>query len=147
MFDPDGAGTFRWVLLFTAAGLAAYGLMGGDEERHRRVGYVNGAGVALLAIALTYGIESLGGIFGGGGSGVEAGTGWELVLLAGGAALIAYTAAFARSGPAYLGLANLFAFVILAGAASNDGPSLVGWPLLLLLGTAGLLAVALRPRT
>ena len=58
------------------------------------------------------------------------------MLLAGGAALIAYTAAFARSGPAYLGVANLFAFVLLAGAASDDGPSLVGWPLLLLLGTA-----------
>ena len=55
------------------------------------------------------------------------------MLVAGGAALIAYTAAFARSGPAYLGVANLLAFVILAGQASDDGPSLVGWPLLLLL--------------
>jgi len=146
-FDPDGAGTFRWVLLFTAIGAAAYGLMGADEERHRRVGWVNAAGVALLGIALTYAIEALQDIIGSGGSGVEAGTGWELVLLGGGAALIAYTAAFARSGPAYLGVANLFAFVILAGQASDDGPSLLGWPLLLLLGTAALLAVALRPRT
>jgi energy-converting hydrogenase Eha subunit A len=143
-FDPDSAGTFRWVLLFTAIGAAAYGLMGSDDQRHRRVGWVNAAGVALLGIALTYAIEGLEGIFGGAGSGVEAGTGWELVLLAGGAALIAYMASFARSGPAYLGVANLAAFVILAGAASDDGPSLVGWPLLLLLATAGLLVFALR---
>ena len=60
-FDPDGAGTFRWVLLFTAIGAAAYGLMGADEERHRRVGWVNAAGVALLGIAGTYAIEALGG--------------------------------------------------------------------------------------
>ena len=143
-FDPDGADTFRWVLLFTAVGAAAYGLMGADEEGHRRVGWVNAAGVALLGIAGTYALEFLGsGLLGG----VEAGTGWELVLLAGGAALIAHAAVFARSGPAYLGGANLFAFVILAGAPSDDGPSLVGWPLLLLMGTAGMLVVALRPRT
>ena len=59
-FDPDGAGTFRWVLLFTAVGAAAYGLMGADEERHRRVGWVNAAGVALLGIAGTYALEVLG---------------------------------------------------------------------------------------
>jgi hypothetical protein len=147
VFDPDGAGTFRWVLLFTAIGAAAYGLMGGDEERHRHVAWVNAAGVALLGIALTYGIEGLQGLVGGFGGGVEAGAGWELILLAGGAALIAYTAEFARSGPAYLGVANLLAFVTLAGTASDDGPSLIGWPLLLLLGTAALLVVALRPRT
>ena len=143
VFDPDEINTFRWVLLFTAAGLAAYGLMGGEEERHRRVGWVNASGVAVLGIAGTYGIEAFGRLFEGGG--VEAGTGWELVLLAGGAALIAYSATFLRSGPGYLGVANLFAFVILAAAASGDGPSLVGWPLVLLLATAALLALALRP--
>ena len=145
-FDPDGAGTFRWVLLFTALAMAAYGLMGGEEERHRRVGWVNAAGVALLAIPGTFGLEAFGGLLQGGGE-VEAGTGWELVMLGGGAALIAYTATLARSGPAYLGVLNLAAFVLLAGEASDDGPSLIGWPLLLLLGTAALLAVALRPRT
>lgn len=145
VFDPDGAGTFRWVLLFTAVALAAYGLMGGEDERHRRVGWVNAAGVALLGIAGTYALEAFGGLFD--NSDVEAGTGWELVIVAGGAALIAYAAAFARSGPAYLGVANLIAFVFLAASASDDGPSLVGWPLVLLLATATLLAVALRPRT
>lgn len=145
VFDPDEINTFRWVLLVTAVALAAYGLMGGDEERHRRIGWVNASGAAVLGIAGTYGIEAFGGLFEGGG--VEAGTGWELVVLAGGAALIAYTATFLRSGPAYLGVANLFAFVVLAASASDDGPSLVGWPLVLLLATAVLLAVALRPRT
>ena len=143
VFDPEGANTFRWVLLFTAVGLAAYGLMGGEEERHRRVGWVNAAGVAVLGIAGTYAIEALEGLFG--DAQVEAGAGWELVLLAGGAALIAYTALYLRSGPAYLGVANLFAFVVLGATASDDGPSLVGWPLVLLLATAALLALALRP--
>lgn len=143
VFDPDEINTFRWVLLFTAVGLAAYGLMGGEEERHRRVGWVNASGVAVLGIAGTYGIEAFGGLFEGGG--VESGTGWELVLLVGGAALIAYSATSLRSGPAYLGVANLFAFVILAAAADEDGPSLVGWPLVLLLATAVLLVLALRP--
>ena len=144
-FDPDEINTFRWVLLFTAVGLAAYGHLGHGEERHRGVGWVNASGVAVLAIAGTYGIEAFSGLFEGGD--VEAATGWELVILAGAAALIAYAAAYIRSGPAYLGVANLFAFVVLAAAPSDDGPSLVGWPLLLLLVTAGLVALALRPRT
>lgn len=143
VFDPDEITTFRWVLLVTALAMAAYGLMGGEEERHRRVGWVNASGVAVLSIAGTYGIEAFGGLFEGGD--VEAGTGWELVLLAGGAALVAYGATFLRSGPAYLGVANLFAFLVLAAAASDDGPSLVGWPLVLLLATAALLGLALRP--
>ena len=143
VFDPDEITTFRWVLLVTALAMAAYGLMGGEEERHRRVGWVNASGVAVLSIAGTYGIEAFGGLFEGGG--VEAGTGWELVLLAGGAALIAYGATFLRSGPVYLGVANLFAFLVLAAAASDDGPSLVGWPLVLLPATAALVGLALRP--
>ena len=78
---------------------------------------------------------------------VDAGTGWELVMLAGGAALIAYTAAYGRSGPAYLGVANLLAFIVLSAAPDEDGASLVGWPLILLLVTAGLLVMALRRDT
>jgi hypothetical protein len=39
----------------------------------------------------------------------------------------------------------LLAFVFLA-ADSGDEPSLVGWPLVLLLVSLGLVALALRPR-
>jgi len=143
VFSPDGAGTYRWILLFTALALAAFAQMARGGEPHHGVGFVNAAGLALLGIAITYGIESIEGLFGGSVD-VDAGTGWELVLLLGGAALIAYAITASRSGPGYLGVANLLAFLLLSAGASDDGASLVGWPLLLLLVTAGLLVLALR---
>jgi hypothetical protein len=145
VFDPDGLGTFRWILLFAALGFAAYSLAG-PEEDHHGVGDMNTAGLAVLAIAGTYGLERFELIFDDSG-GVEAGTGWELVLLVGGLGLIAYSLLKAKAGPGYLGVANLIAFVILGGAVGDDGPSLVGWPLIVLLVTAGLLVVALRRDT
>lgn len=145
VFDPDSIATFRWVLLFTAIGFAAYALAGPDED-HRAVGDINAAGLSLLAIAVTYGVESLqGGLLGGSTDlGGDSGTGWELVLLVGGLGLVAYSWAKSKAGPGYLGVANLFAFVLLGGAVGDDGASLVGWPLILLLVTAGLLVAALR---
>jgi hypothetical protein len=144
VFDPGGISTFRWILLFTAIGFAAYALAGPDED-HRAVGDINAAGLAVLAIAGTYAVEGTELLFGGAGDGmVESSTGWELVLLLGGLGLLAYSWAKAKAGPGYLGVANLIAFVILGGAVGDDGPSLVGWPLLALLLTAGLLVLALR---
>jgi hypothetical protein len=47
---------------------------------------------------------------------------------------------------AFLGAANLALFVAVAGPRSGDGPSLIGWPIVLLLMAGGLLAIGLRPR-
>ena len=143
VFSPDGAGTYRWILLFTAIALAAFSQTARAEEPEHSTGFVNAAGLAVLGIAITYGVESLAGVFGGSVD-AEAGSGWELVLLLGGAALVAYAAGTGRSGPGYLGVANLLAFVLLSAAPGDDGASMVGWPLILLLVTAGLLALALR---
>jgi hypothetical protein len=77
---------------------------------------------------------------------LNAGTGWELVLLALGLALVAYAGVDREPGPGYLGFVVLVLFVVLAGQPSEDGASLIGWPILLLfLGGAGV-AAGLRPR-
>lgn len=143
-FSPDGAGTFRWVLLFTALGLAALGERRRSERPEHAVGFVNAAGLAILGIAVTYAVEGLGGLFGGGGS-VDAAWGWELVLVTGGAALVVYSARAHLSGPGYLGAINLLAYTLLAATTGDDGPSLIGWPIVLILVSAGLLMLALRP--
>ena len=82
---------------------------------------------------------------GGADDGVDADAGWELVILAGGFALIAYAVWARQSGPAYLGFLNLTAFVLLAGPASEDGPSMIGWPIVMLLVAGAVLAAGMRP--
>ena len=79
-------------------------------------------------------------------AGGHAGTGWELVLLAVGLALVAYAGVDREPGPGYLGFVVLALFVAIAGPPSISGASLIGWPILLLiLGGAGV-AAGLRPR-
>jgi hypothetical protein len=142
-FSPDGATTFRWVLLLLALALGAAGAARRASAEHHAVGFVNAAGLAVLGIAITYAIESFG-LFLGDGSSAHGATGWELVLLAGGAALLCYAAVARQSGPGYVGAANLVAFFLLASSPGGDGPSLIGWPLVLLIVTAALLAAGLR---
>ncbi len=67
------------------------------------------------------------------------------MILAGGFALIAYSAWTRQSGPAYVGALNLLAFVLLAGGPGEDGPSLIGWPIVMLVVSAGLLIMGMRP--
>ena len=145
VFSPEGAATFRWVLLAAAIALAASAARAPDRGAHHAVGYVNAAGVSVLAIAIVYALQGLGPIFLGAGARIDAATGWELVILAGGFALIAYSVWVRQSGPAYLGLLNLTAFALLAYGADEDGPSLIGWPIVMLLVAAALLAAGLRP--
>jgi hypothetical protein len=144
VFSPDSSATFRWVLFVGVLALTALAVFGPDRGRHHTVGYVNAAGVALLAIGTIFGIDAIGLLFGGEGT-VDAATGWELVILLGGVALLAYSAWAHASGPAYLGFLNLVSFVFLAYSPGDDGPSLIGWPLVLVLMTAGLLVAGLRP--
>jgi hypothetical protein len=126
------------------------------RDRHRRhaVQLVNAGGLATLLLGVTYAyslallslLRGTGGLltlFG--GQPATAPFGWKLFILAVGFALLAYAAADHESGPAYVGTAVLFTFVLLVGIHLGRG-SLVGWPLfLLLIGAAGL-AVGLRPR-
>lgn len=145
VFSPDAAATFRWVLLGGALALTAFAARAPDRGAHHRVGYVNAAGAAVLAIALVFGVDAFGALFLGADDPVDAAVGWELVILAGASALIAYSVWARQSGPAYLGFLNLTAFVLLAGEATDDGPSLIGWPIVLVLISVAALVAGLRP--
>jgi hypothetical protein len=146
-FSPDGPSTFRWIFLLLAVGFGAAGVAAQEEPR-RSVALVNAAGVALLGLAVTFALTAFAGAvtpFGGGTSAasVNTGTGWEIILIVGAFALLAYAALKHASGPGYLGVANLIAFVAIAARPGEDGASLIGWPLVLILVTGALLAAAL----
>ena len=148
VFSPEEVDTFRWILLLTAVGFGAYGASQRASEPHHAVGDVNAAGVALLALAGTFLVEAIleaafGGLSGVSSADTEVAWGWELVLLVGGALLIAYSVLARQAGPGYLGAANLLAFGVLASTPGEDGASLIGWPLVLIVVTGGLLALGL----
>jgi hypothetical protein len=150
VFDPDEVDTFRWILLFLFLGFALVANRLRDERLHHAVPFVNAAGLSLLALAVTFAVEEFVGVFFGGLAGAlgegdfGTGWGWELFLLAGALALIAYATLDRQSGPGYLGAATLFLFVLIAAVPGEEGPSLIGWPLVLMLLTGGLLFLALR---
>ena len=146
VFTPEEVDTFRWILLLIALGFGAFGAARRPTAPHHAVAFVNAAGVALFALAATFLVEVvLGSIFSGLGgvisSAGEVGWGWELVLLVGGAALIAYSVVAGQAGPGYLGALNLFSFGLLATVPGEDGASLIGWPLVLILATVALFAL------
>lgn len=142
----SSATTYRWLLALAALAYVTVSLLlRGPAPRHSEQ-MVNAAGLAILAIALT---GLAGGLFGllspfGGERFELLPNGWELVVLFAGCGLIAYGAVDRAPGPAYLGLANLLAFLAAAGA-SRDA-TLLYWPLILLALGLGAMAGGLRPR-
>jgi hypothetical protein len=68
---------------------------------------------------------------------------WELVVLAAGCGLIAYGAVDRVPGAAYLGVANLLAFVAVSVIGAEE--TLRWWPLVLILLGLGAMAAGLRP--
>jgi hypothetical protein len=141
IFDLDSPlRTFRWLLMLAAILLGAAGTATRDARPRHGVALVNAAGLVTLGLAHTFGA----GAFAGVGSGATAGWGWELFVLLVGAALVGFAMANKEPGPGYLGAAVLAAFALMA--ADSGEPSLVGWPLVLLLVAIALLALGLRPR-
>lgn len=145
VFDANSLTTYRWLLLVLAlAYVVASLLLRGPAPRHSEQ-LVNAAGLAILAIALT---GLLGGLFALFNSILTFSSllpnGWELVVMATGCGLVAYGAIDHAPGPAYVGLANLLAFIV--AAATNQGATLLYWPLMLLALGLGTMAVGLRPR-
>ena len=143
VFSPDGPDTFRWILLLLGLALFAGGFMSRGSDVRRSVAYVNGGGLAILALGLTFLGTSLGSSLALGGSS-GTGWGWELMILGFGFASLIYSAHETQSGPGYLGAANLTLFVILAFPPGRDGASLIGWPLVLLLLSGAAIGAALR---
>jgi hypothetical protein len=146
VFDADSQGPYRFALLATAIALALGSLvLRGGEPRHAEQ-LVNAAGVAILVIpllALAAGALQLLSLFGGGPDRVLPDF-WELVVLAAGCGLVAYGAVDRVPGAAYLGVANLAAFIGVAAISADQ--TLLYWPLVLLVLGAGAMIAGLRPR-
>jgi hypothetical protein len=146
IFDADSQGPYRVLLLLLAIGLALGSLvLRGSEPRHAEQ-LVNAAGVAILVIplaALAAGALQLLSLFGG-VAGSLLPDFWELVVLAAGCGLVAYGAVDRVPGAAYLGVANLLAFIAVVAIAADE--TLLYWPLLLIVLGGGALLAGLRPR-
>lgn len=140
IFGADSPTTYRWLLLLLALGSVFASLvLRGSRPRHSEL-LVCAAGIAVLALALQGLLNGVLSIFGP-SLGVLP-TFWEAVVLAAGFGLIAYAAVDRAAGPAYVGLANLVAFVALA---TGSGATLRWWPVLLLVVGAVAIVAGLRP--
>ena len=146
IWSPDGFETDRWVLLVLAVvyGFAAVGQR--DRRPRHGVALIDAAGLAAVTIAGSFALTD----FFGEGEESIAGVawGWELLILAAGFGLIAYSSVDRQPGPAYLGVVNLVAFTIITSLEVGDeGASLLGWPLVLAGAAVFLLVIGLRPTT
>lgn len=151
IWSPNGFATLRWVLLALMAvfGIAAIGQR--DRRPRHGVALIDVAGLAVLAIAASFVVDqSLRAIVGAEevGSAFGVAWGWELLILAAGFGLIAYSSVDRQPGPAYLGVLNLIAFAAITSLEiDGDGATLLGWPLFLGGAAAFLLVIGLRPTT
>jgi hypothetical protein len=145
IFDPSGFGTARWVLLVLAGVLVLASLVLRAERPRQAELLVDAAALAILVI----GGQALIGV----ALGILAPFGtvpspplpgfWEFVLLAAGCGLVAFGAVDRSPGPAWLGVFNLLAFVVLVGQGHH---TLKWWPVTLLVLGVGTLLAGLRPR-
>jgi hypothetical protein len=142
VFNPHGPTTRRWILLLLLTIYVLASLWRRDRERRHAVMMVNAAGLAVVALELTF-FGSLVTVLGPPPGGP--GFGWALVMLAGGFGLVAYAAIDREPGPGYLGVLVLALAIVLVGRPHITG-DLLFWPLfLLLVGLAGV-GLGLRPR-
>ncbi len=140
------------MLLLAAVLLLAGALVLRDRHRRESVYLVDAAGVAILALGLTFVAQLIFGaiVTGVGGefsrASVAPGLIWKLTLLAAGLGLVAYAGVDREAGPGYLGATILLLFTLLVGMPGEGGPSLWFWPLVLLLIGGAMIAAGLRPR-
>ena len=152
IWSPNGFATDRWVLLALVIvfGFAAVGQR--DRRPRHGVALIDAAGLAVLAIAVSFVAEriAVGLVAEGDDAESIAGVawGWELLILAAGFGLIAYSSVDRQPGPAYLGVLNLIAFTVITSLEIDDhDATLLGWPLALAVAAAFLLIIGLRPTT
>jgi hypothetical protein len=147
LWSPGGLRTDRWVLLalMVVYGFAAIGQR--DRRLRHGVALIDAAGLAVAAISGSFLLDTV--VFGdetGPITGVA--WGWELLIVAAGFGLIAYSSVDRQPGPAYLGVLNLAAFAIITSfGVTRAGATLLGWPVALALAAGALLVVGLRPTT
>jgi hypothetical protein len=150
IWSPSGFATYRWVLLgmLIVVGFLAIGQR--DRRLRHGVALIDAAGLAVLAIAASFLLDSVAGLvlLGGDAEPVPGvAWGWELLFVAAGFGLIAYSSVDRQPGPAYLGVLNLVAFAGVTSLGVTNGATLLGWPIALALAAAFLLVIGLRPTT
>ena len=135
IWSPDGFATDRWVLLGLTVvfGFAAIGQR--DRRPRHGVALIDAAGLAVLAIAASFVVVQALLLRRRRRRDCRAGVawGWELLILAVGFGLIAYSSVDRQPGPAYLGVLNLIAFTAITSSRSTTTarPSSAGrssWP-------------------
>jgi hypothetical protein len=155
IFSPDSVTTFKWILFACAIVLTLVAVSQRDARRRHAVSLVDATGLTVIGLGVLVIVDQvigllggvLGGAFGGEGVALAGGpNGWELVLLLFGLGLIGYGAIDRERVPQFLGVIVLTLYLFEAFQPGGDGPTLVGWPLLLLVIGGALLAVGLRPR-
>jgi hypothetical protein len=143
VFEPGTFTPTRWLLLITAAALVLAGLALRAGAPRQAELLIDGAGLAILLIGLQalastfvfFADESIEGALPGF---------WELILLGAGCGLVAFGAIDRSPGPAWLGVANLVLFVLVAGTVGDEG--IYFWPVALILLGGIAMAAGLRPR-
>lgn len=151
----------EWILLACAVALTLGAVSQRDARRRHAVSLVDAAGLTVLALGFVVFAEEFvaqlltafgGGLFGALDGATPAAAfsggpaGWELVLLAFGFGLVAYGCVDRERVPQFIGIGVLSLFLLQAAWPGEDGPSLIGWPIVLLLLAGVLLVIGLRPR-
>jgi hypothetical protein len=152
VLDDPSADTFRWLLIAFALALLLASVLVGRAGRPGASDLVAAAGLA----AIVAGAISLAGLNPNTSSAADVLTnelprptqGWNIYLLVVSLALVAYGARSRTRGPSYVGAVGLLLFIVLAGAnivgrlEGETGDTIVGWPLILLIGGAALLVLS-----
>ena len=140
VFAPGTFTAARWLLLGSAGGLVLASLALRDRAPRQAELLVDAAGLAILFIAL----QGLADVL----LDIEEGPAlpdfWELIVFGAACGLIAFGALDRQPGPAWLGFANLAAFIVATGLNADE--TLYFWPLALILLGAVAMAAGLRPR-
>jgi hypothetical protein len=148
-FDPEGTPTFRYLLVVSAAVLFVGALVLQGSRPGHATALADVAGLAALALGVTFAADL---VFATAFSDEEtasvgAAWGWELVLMLIGAGLCAFAMVNRVAGPGWIGALVLAVFAFLSAVSDNSAdPSFVGWPLVLVLLSAGLCAGAVQRR-
>ena len=147
IWDPSGLATFRWVLLALMVVYALTAIGQRDRRLRHGVALIDAAGLAVLAIASTFLTLTIS--FADSEAPITGvAWGWELLIVAAGFGLIAYSSVDRQPGPAYLGVLNLIAFTLITSlGVAAAGATLMGWPIALALAAGALLVIGLRPTT
>jgi hypothetical protein len=150
VLDNPSATTIRWLLVALAGLLLMAAVSLARQARPQAADLITAAGIAaILAGALSLaGLNSA-------GSGVSSlvssslpkpSQGWNVYLLIVSLLLIAYSARSVTRGPGYVGAVGFIIFIVRVGInvvarlKGDDPAAVVGWPLVLLLVGAAMLA-------